>query len=44
MQAYIVPASELGAWQKATEPVLDVFIKRAGPLGKELVDICKKLN
>ena len=44
MQAYIVPASELGAWQKATEPVLDVFIKRAGPLGKELVDICKNLK
>ena len=44
MQAYIVPASELAAWQKATEPVLEVFIKRAGPLGKELVDICKKLN
>ena len=44
MQAYIVPAAELVAWQKVTEPVLDIFVKRAGPLGKELVDICRNLK
>ncbi len=44
MQAYIVPAAELAAWQKATEPVLAIFIKRAGPLGQELIDICKNLK
>ena len=44
MQAYIVPEAELGAWRKATEPVLEIFAKRAGPLGKELIDICKNLK
>lgn len=44
MQAYIVPASEIGAWQKATEPVQDIYIKRAGALGQELVNICKNLK
>jgi tripartite ATP-independent transporter DctP family solute receptor len=44
MQAYIVPAAELPAWQKATESVLGIFAKRAGPLGQELIDICKNLK
>lgn len=44
MQAYIVPAAELVAWQKATESVQDIFVKRAGALGQELVNICKGIK
>lgn len=42
MQAYVVPEADLKEWQKATRPVWDIFIKHAGKLGQELIDICTK--
>lgn len=44
VEVYVVPESEIGVWQKATEPVLDIYVQRAGQLGKEIVDICKNLK
>lgn len=42
MEVYVVPESELPAWQAATRPVWDQFIAETGDLGKELIDICTK--
>lgn len=42
MEAYVVPANELKAWQDATKPVWDQFIKANGKVGQELIDICTK--
>lgn len=42
MEVYVVPESELPAWQEATRPVWDQFIAETGDLGKELIDICRK--
>ncbi|MBZ4653707.1 MAG: yiaO [Peptococcaceae bacterium] len=44
MQVYVVPESEIGVWQKATEPVQAIFVQRAGALGQELIDICKSVK
>jgi TRAP-type C4-dicarboxylate transport system substrate-binding protein len=44
MQVHVVPESEIGVWQKATEPVQEIFIKRTGAVGKELIDICKGIK
>lgn len=42
MQVYVVPESDLPAWQAATKPVWDIFVKHTGNLGKELIEICTK--
>ncbi len=42
MQVYVVPEAELPAWQSATKPVWDIFVKHTGDLGKELIEICSK--
>ena len=44
MQVHVIPAGELAAWQKATESVQTLFIKRTGEAGKQLVDFCKNLK
>jgi tripartite ATP-independent transporter DctP family solute receptor len=44
MEVYIVPESEIGKWQAATEPVQAIYIKRVGPVGQELVNLCKSLK
>ena len=44
MEVYVVPESEIGVWQKATEPVQEIFVQRAGAVGKELINICKNLK
>ena len=42
MIIYQVPDNELKAWQDATKPVWDLFIKENGKVGQELIDICTK--
>jgi C4-dicarboxylate-binding protein DctP len=37
-------AAELAAWRKAAKPVYDDYVKRAGPLGKRLLDEARKLK
>ena len=44
MQVYVVPDADLPAWQKATESVQALFIKRTGDVGKQMVDFCKNLK
>lgn len=44
MEVYIIPESEIGKWQAATEPVQALFIKRVGQVGQDLVNICKNLK
>ena len=44
MQVHVVPAGELAAWQKATESVQALFIKRTGEAGKQMVEFCKNLK
>ena len=44
MQVYVVPENEIAAWQKATESVHALFIKRTGDVGKQMVDFCKNLK
>ena len=44
MQVHVIPAGELAAWQKATESVQTLFIKRTGEAGKQLVEFCKNLK
>jgi tripartite ATP-independent transporter DctP family solute receptor len=39
MDVYVVPEDELDVWKEAAAPVRDVFIKNAGDLGKELLDL-----
>ncbi|MCG7346494.1 DctP family TRAP transporter solute-binding subunit [Sporosarcina sp. ACRSL] len=39
MEVYVVPADELDVWKEAAAPVRDVFVKNAGDLGKELLDL-----
>ncbi len=43
MEVYVVPESDLKEWQAATKPCLDIFVKNAGKLGQELIDICNKI-
>jgi len=35
--------TDIEAWRKATSPVVDTFIKQAGPLGQQLVDAAASL-
>ncbi len=35
--------AERGAWRKATQPVVNTYIKNAGELGKKLVEAAGKL-
>lgn len=44
MEVYVVPESEIGRWQKATESVQTLYLQRTGAIGKELVEICKNLK
>ena len=44
MEVYVVPESEIGQWQKATESVQTLYLQRTGAIGKELVEICKNLK
>ncbi|GEN84525.1 ABC transporter substrate-binding protein [Sporosarcina luteola] len=39
MEVYVVPQDELDVWKDAAAPVRDVFVKNAGDLGKELLDL-----
>lgn len=39
MEVYVVPQDELDIWKDAAAPVRDVFVKNAGDLGKELLDL-----
>ncbi|WP_262176778.1 DctP family TRAP transporter solute-binding subunit [Saccharococcus sp. Marseille-Q5394] len=39
MEVYVVPEDELDVWKDAAAPVRDVFVKNAGDLGKELLDL-----
>ncbi|MCF0253259.1 MAG: DctP family TRAP transporter solute-binding subunit [Duodenibacillus sp.] len=42
MDVYVVPEADLKQWQDATKVCYEIFAKRAGKLGQELVDICTK--
>lgn len=42
MEVYVVPDADLVQWRAATKPCWDIFVKHAGPLGQELIDICTK--
>lgn len=42
MEVYYVPVDELDVWKDAAAPVRDVFIKNAGDLGKELLEMVDK--
>ncbi|MDW0117693.1 DctP family TRAP transporter solute-binding subunit [Sporosarcina thermotolerans] len=42
MEVYYVPADELDVWKDAAAPVRDVFVKNAGDLGKELLELVDK--
>jgi len=44
MEVYVVTDKELPAWQKVTKPCWDIFVKHAGKLGQELIDICTKIK
>ncbi|WP_425058731.1 C4-dicarboxylate-binding periplasmic protein DctP [Sporomusa carbonis] len=44
MEVYVVPESDIPVWQKATEPVQAIFVKRAGAVGQEVIDICKSVK
>jgi len=44
MEVYVVPEKDIPAWQKATKPCWDIFVKHAGSLGQELIDICTKIK
>jgi len=44
MQVHVIPDAEIAAWQKATESVQALFIKRTGDVGKKMVDFCKNLK
>ena len=39
MEVYVVPQDEMDIWKDAAAPVRDVFVKNAGDLGKELLDL-----
>lgn len=39
MEVYVVPEADLEEWKNAASPVRDVFIKNAGALGEELLDL-----
>lgn len=42
MEVYYVPEDELDVWKDAAAPVRDVFVKNAGDLGQELLDLVDK--
>jgi len=42
MEVYVVPEDELDIWKDAAAPVRDVFVKNAGDLGQELLDLADK--
>ena len=42
MEVYVVPEADLAEWRAATKPCWDIFVKHAGTLGQELIDICIK--
>ena len=42
MEVYVVPETDLAEWRTATKPCWDIFVKHAGALGQELIDICVK--
>lgn len=42
MDVYVVPEDELDVWKDAAAPVRDVFVKNAGDLGQELLDMVDK--
>lgn len=42
MEVYIVPLSEIESWKKATEGVQSIYIQRAGAVGQQVIEICKK--
>ena len=44
MQVHAIPDSEIATWQKATESVQALFIKRTGEVGQKMVDFCKNLK
>jgi len=44
MQVYVIPDAEIADWQKATESVQTLFIKRTGSIGQKMVDFCKNLK
>lgn len=44
MEVYVVPEADLPAWQQATAPVRELFVKRTGAVGQELIDICQKIK
>lgn len=44
MEVYVVPESEIGKWQAASEPVQQVFVKRVGQVGQDLINTCKNVK
>ncbi|WP_374717284.1 TRAP transporter substrate-binding protein [Geobacillus thermodenitrificans] len=44
MEVYVVPESDLPKWKEAAKPARDVYIERAGDLGKELLNIVETIN
>jgi TRAP-type C4-dicarboxylate transport system substrate-binding protein len=44
MEVYVVPEKDLETWRKVTKPCWDIFVKHAGKLGQELIDICTKIK
>ncbi|MFD1204995.1 MULTISPECIES: DctP family TRAP transporter solute-binding subunit [Sporosarcina] len=42
MDVYVVPQEDLEEWIEAAAPVRDVFVKNAGELGQELLDMVDK--
>jgi len=44
VEVYVVPESEIPVWQKATEPVQALFVKRTGQIGQDLITICTGLQ
>ncbi|AEV18155.1 TRAP dicarboxylate transporter-DctP subunit [Geobacillus thermoleovorans CCB_US3_UF5] len=44
MEVYVVPESDLPKWKKAAQPAREVYIERAGDLGKELLDMVENIQ
>jgi C4-dicarboxylate-binding protein DctP len=43
MKVVEITPAEIEQWRKATAPVVDTYIKNAGPLGAQLVEAAHKL-
>ncbi len=43
-EVYVLPEKERARWKKASEPVMSLFLEKAGKEGKHLLDLAEKIR